>query len=91
MAGRQSQAIRNALAVLGVVAQAQTGITAGQISALLRLPRSTTYRIIGVLTAEGYLARLDGRGGLALGVRAAALAGSAPGPVAGPAQDSAAS
>jgi IclR helix-turn-helix domain len=72
--GRQPQAIRTALAVLRAVAEARGGITAGQLGAALRLPPATTYRIVGVLVREEYLARLpDGRG-FGLGARAAELA-----------------
>lgn len=71
--GRQPRAIRNALAVLAEVVAAGPGVTAREISAALRLPRATTYRLLNLLVAEEYLVRLPDLSGFALGARAAGL------------------
>jgi DNA-binding IclR family transcriptional regulator len=72
--GRQPRAIRNALDVLAEVAATGPGVTAREISAALRLPRATTYRLLNLLVAEEYLVRLPDLSGFALGARAARLA-----------------
>jgi len=77
LSGRQPQAVRSALAVLRVVAEAGPGITAKEVSAALRLPRATTYRLLNVLVAEEYLIRLPDLSGFGLGVRFAELVDAA--------------
>jgi DNA-binding IclR family transcriptional regulator len=72
--GRQPRAIRNALDVLAEVAATGPGVTAREISAALRLPRATTYRLLNLLVGEEYLVRLPDLRGFALGRRAARLA-----------------
>ncbi|MEJ2866593.1 IclR family transcriptional regulator C-terminal domain-containing protein [Actinomycetospora sp. OC33-EN08] len=72
--GRQPQAVRSALAVLEAVAAAGIGATAKDISADLRIPPATTYRLLNLLVAEEYLVRLPDLRGFALGRRAANLA-----------------
>ncbi|WP_433802752.1 IclR family transcriptional regulator [Actinomycetospora sp. CA-084318] len=72
--GRQPQAVRSALAILEAVAAAGIGATAKDISAELRIPPATTYRLLNLLVAEEYLVRLPDLRGFALGRRAANLA-----------------
>ncbi|GAA5157683.1 allantoin degradation transcriptional regulator AllR [Pseudonocardia eucalypti] len=72
--GRQPRAIRNAFEVLAEVVAAGPGVTAREISAALRLPRATTYRLLNLLVAEEYLVRLPDLSGFALGARAGRLA-----------------
>ncbi len=72
--GRQPQAVRSALAILEAVAAAGVGATAKDISAELRIPPATTYRLLNLLVAEEYLVRLPDLRGFALGRRVANLA-----------------
>jgi DNA-binding IclR family transcriptional regulator len=74
IAGRQPRAVRNALAVLEEVVAAGPGVTAKEISAALRIPQATTYRLLNLLVGEEYLVRLPDLKGFALGRRAARLA-----------------
>jgi DNA-binding IclR family transcriptional regulator len=69
LGGRQPQAVRSALDVLRTVAQAGPGITAKEISARLRLPPATAYRLLNLLVGEEYLVRLPDLTGFALGAR----------------------
>ncbi|PXY20786.1 IclR family transcriptional regulator [Prauserella muralis] len=73
LSGRQPKAVRNALAVLEEVIAAGPGVTAKEISAALKLPPATTYRLLNLLVAEGYLVRLPDLRGFALGRRAGRL------------------
>lgn len=74
LSGRQPRAVRSALAVLEEVVAAGPGVTAKEISAALRLPPATTYRLLNLLVGEEYLVRLPDLKGFALGRRAARLA-----------------
>ncbi|OSY42859.1 IclR family transcriptional regulator [Pseudonocardia autotrophica] len=74
ISGRQPRAVRTALAVLEEVVAAGPGVTAKEISAALRLPPATTYRVLNLLVGEEYLVRLPDLRGFALGRRAARLA-----------------
>ncbi|MEJ3651936.1 IclR family transcriptional regulator C-terminal domain-containing protein [Actinomycetes bacterium KLBMP 9759] len=74
LSGRQPRAVRSALAVLEEVVAAGPGVTAKEISAALRLPQATTYRLLNLLVDEEYLVRLPDLRGFALGRRAARLA-----------------
>ncbi|MFC7657698.1 helix-turn-helix domain-containing protein [Pseudonocardia benzenivorans] len=74
LSGRQPRAVRSALAVLEEVVAAGPGVTAKEISAALRLPQATTYRLLNLLVGEEYLVRLPDLKGFALGRRAARLA-----------------
>ncbi len=74
LSGRQPRAVRSALAVLEEVVAAGPGVTAKEISAALKLPQATTYRLLNLLVAEEYLVRLPDLRGFALGRRAARLA-----------------
>ena len=74
LSGRQPRAVRSALEVLEEVVAAGPGVTAKEISAALRIPQATTYRLLNLLVAEEYLVRLPDLAGFALGRRAARLA-----------------
>jgi DNA-binding IclR family transcriptional regulator len=74
LSGRQPRAVRSALAVLEEVVAAGPGVTAKEISAALKLPQATTYRLLNLLVGEEYLVRLPDLRGFALGRRAARLA-----------------
>jgi len=74
LSGRQPRAVRNALAVLEEVVAAGPGVSAKEISAALRIPQATTYRLLNMLVGEEYLVRLPDLKGFALGRRAARLA-----------------
>lgn len=74
ISGRQPRAVRSALAVLEEVVAAGPGVTAKEISAALKLPQATTYRLLNLLVGEEYLVRLPDLRGFALGRRAARLA-----------------
>lgn len=78
LSGRQPKAVRNALAVLEEVVSAGPGVTAKEISGALKMPPATTYRLLNLLVAEGYLVRLPDLSGFALGRRAARLSVPAP-------------
>lgn len=71
--GRQSSAVLNAFAVLEAVAAQGPGITAQQLSALLELPRATTYKTVNLLVQQEYLVRLADLSGFALGAKVAQL------------------
>ncbi|TNC24938.1 IclR family transcriptional regulator [Amycolatopsis alkalitolerans] len=73
LSGRQPKAVRNALAVLEEVVATGPGVTAKEISAALKMPPATTYRLLNLLVGEGYLVRLPDLRGFALGRRAARL------------------
>ena len=74
LSGRQPRAVRSALAVLEEVVAAGPGVTAKEISAALKMPQATTYRLLNLLVGEEYLVRLPDLRGFALGRRAARLA-----------------
>jgi DNA-binding IclR family transcriptional regulator len=74
LSGRQPRAVRSALAVLEEVVAVGPGVTAKEISAALKLPPATTYRLLNLLVGEEYLVRLPDLKGFALGRRAARLA-----------------
>ncbi|GHE85420.1 hypothetical protein GCM10017786_16790 [Amycolatopsis deserti] len=74
LSGRQPKAVRSALAVLEEVVAAGPGVTAKEISAALKLPPATTYRLLNLLVGEEYLVRLPDLRGFALGRRAGRLA-----------------
>jgi DNA-binding IclR family transcriptional regulator len=73
LSGRQPKAVRNALALVEEVIAAGPGVTAKELSTALKLPSSTTYRLLNLLVAEEYLVRLPDLRGFALGRRAARL------------------
>lgn len=73
LSGRQPKAVQTALRVLEEVARAGSGVTAKEIAEHLSLPSATTYRLLNLLTADGYIVRLPDLSGFSLGHRTAAL------------------
>ena len=71
---RQPKAIHSAFSVLEEVARCGPGVTAREISANLRMPRATAYRLLNLLVQEEYLVRLGDLSGFALGRKVAELA-----------------
>ena len=71
---RQPKAIHSAFTVLEEVARCGPGVTAREISASLRMPRATAYRLLNLLVQEEYLVRLGDLSGFALGRKVAELA-----------------
>lgn len=71
---RQPKAIHSAFTVLEEVARCGPGVTAREISANLRMPRATVYRLLNLLVQEEYLVRLGDLSGFALGRKVAELA-----------------
>ena len=71
---RQPKAIQSAFTVLEEVARCGSGVTARDISANLRMPRATAYRLLNLLVQEEYLIRLGDLSGFALGRKVAELA-----------------
>lgn len=69
VSGRQPRAIQSALRVLELVAVCGAGVTAKQIASRLSMPPATVYRLVNILAAEGFLVRLPGLSGFALGRR----------------------
>ncbi|WP_279580892.1 helix-turn-helix domain-containing protein [Fodinicola feengrottensis] len=63
--GRQPRALRNTLAIIEEVVAAGPGVTAKEISAALKLPPATTYRLLNLLVGEEYLVRLPDLRGFA--------------------------
>lgn len=61
--------VHDSLMILEEVARCGSGVTAREISANLRLPRATAYRLLNTLVAEEYLVRLPDLRGFALGAR----------------------
>ena len=75
--GRQPQAAQRALALLEAVAFLGAGTTAKQIAEHTGTPAATTYRMLNMLVADGYLVRVPDLSGFALGRRTAELAQTA--------------
>jgi DNA-binding IclR family transcriptional regulator len=71
---RQPRAIHSAFTVLEEVARCGPGVAAREISANLRMPRATAYRLLNLLVQEEYLVRLGDLSGFALGRKVAELA-----------------
>lgn len=69
LSGRQPKAVQSALQVLEAVAVAGSGVTAKDIAEHLSMPSATTYRLLNLLVADGYLVRLPDLSGFALGPR----------------------
>ncbi|WP_328856612.1 helix-turn-helix domain-containing protein [Williamsia herbipolensis] len=74
-----SRSIINALELLEEVAATGPGVTASDLAHSLGLSRSTTYRLVNLLTAEEYLVRTPDLGGFALGHKIDRLIGVAAG------------
>lgn len=60
-------AVERACEVLEAVFAHADGVTAGELAARTRIPRTTLYRILRVLAAKGYLAKGSGVGTYVLG------------------------
>ena len=73
LSGRQPKAIQSALRVLEAVATSGAGVTAKEVAHGLGIPSATTYRLINILVADGYLVRLPDLRGFALGRRIGGL------------------
>lgn len=63
--------------MLEAVAQLGPGTTAKEIAVFARVPPATTYRMLNLLVADGYLVRVPDLSGFALGRRTAELAHAA--------------
>jgi len=77
LSGRQPQAVQNALRVLEEVARRGAGVTAKEVARASGVPSATTYRLLNLLVAEGYLVRMPDLHGFALGQKVSALTGGA--------------
>ena len=77
LTARQPRAIQAALTVLEAVAEIGAGATAREISAVLGLPRATTYRLLNLLVQDEYLVRTPDLSGFALGAKVVHLATAA--------------
>lgn len=80
LSGRQPKAVQSALQVLEAVAVAGSGVTAKDIAEHLSMPSATTYRLLNLLVADGYLVRLPDLSGFALGPRMGLLIDAAVSP-----------
>lgn len=67
--GWKPTAVHDALLILEEVARCGAGVTAQEITANLKLPKATAYRLLNVLVEEEYLVRLSDLRGFALGAR----------------------
>ncbi|WP_043778813.1 IclR family transcriptional regulator [Rhodococcus sp. JVH1] len=76
IAGHEPRAVQKALALLEAVAQLGSGATARDIAAHAGIPQATAYRLLNLLTADGYLVRIADLSGFALGRRTRQLAGA---------------
>lgn len=74
LTARQPRAIQTALTVLEAVAEIGAGATAREISAVVGLPRATTYRLLNLLVQDEYLVRTPDLSGFALGAKVVHLA-----------------
>jgi DNA-binding IclR family transcriptional regulator len=73
LSGRQPKAVQSALQVLEAVALAGVGVTAKEIAEQLSMPSATTYRLLNLLVADGYIVRLPDLSGFSLGPRMGVL------------------
>ncbi|AKS32547.1 IclR family transcriptional regulator [Mycolicibacterium goodii] len=73
LSGRQPKAVQSALQVLEAVALAGVGVTAKEIAERLSMPSATTYRLLNLLVADGYIVRLPDLSGFSLGPRMGVL------------------
>jgi DNA-binding IclR family transcriptional regulator len=80
LSGRQPKAVQSALQVLEEVARAGVGVTAKEIAANLGMPSATTYRLLNLLVADGYVVRLPDLSGFSLGPRMGVLIDAAVSP-----------
>lgn len=80
LSGRQPKAVQSALQVLEAVALAGVGVTAKEIAERLGMPSATTYRLLNLLVADGYIVRLPDLSGFSLGPRMGVLIDAAVAP-----------
>lgn len=80
LSGRQPKAVQSALRVLEEVARAGVGVTAKEIAERVGLPSATTYRLLNLLVADGYIVRLPDLSGFSLGRRMSVLIDAAVAP-----------
>jgi DNA-binding IclR family transcriptional regulator len=80
LSGRQPKAVQSALQVLEAVAHAGVGVTAKEIADRLNMPSATTYRLLNLLVADGYIVRLPDLSGFSLGPRMGVLIDAAVSP-----------
>ncbi|BDY26947.1 IclR family transcriptional regulator [Mycolicibacterium mageritense] len=80
LSGRQPKAVQSALQVLEAVALAGVGVTAKEIAERLAMPSATTYRLLNLLVADGYIVRLPDLSGFSLGPRMGVLIDAAVSP-----------
>ena len=81
LSGRQPKAVQSALQVLEQVARAGVGVTAKEIAEHLSMPSATTYRLLNLLVADGYVVRLPDLSGFSLGPRMGVLIDAAVSPI----------
>ena len=81
LSGRQPKAVQSALQVLEEVARAGVGVTAKGIAEHLSMPSATTYRLLNLLVADGYVVRLPDLSGFSLGPRMGVLIDAAVSPM----------
>src|SRR5262245_66542742 len=81
LSGRQPKAVQSALQVLEQVARAGVGVTAKEIAEHLSMPSATTYRLLNLLVADGYVVRLPDLSGFSLGPRLGVLIDAAVSPI----------
>jgi DNA-binding IclR family transcriptional regulator len=81
LSGRQPKAVQSALQVLEEVARAGVGVTAKEIAEHLSMPSATTYRLLNLLVADGYVVRLPDLSGFSLGPRMGVLIDAAVSPL----------
>jgi len=80
LSGRQPKAVQSALLVLEEVARAGAGVTAKEIAEHLSMPSATTYRLLNLLVADGFIVRLPDLSGFSLGPRMGVLIDAAVAP-----------
>lgn len=80
LSGRQPKAVQSALRVLEEVARAGVGVTAKEVANRLNMPSATTYRLLNLLVADGYIVRLPDLSGFSLGRRMTVLIDAAVAP-----------
>jgi DNA-binding IclR family transcriptional regulator len=81
LSGRQPKAVQSALQVLEQVARAGVGVTAKDIAEHLSMPSATTYRLLNLLVADGYVVRLPDLSGFSLGPRMGVMIDAAVSPI----------
>jgi DNA-binding IclR family transcriptional regulator len=80
LSGRQPKAVQSALKVLEEVARRGAGVTAKEVARASGIPPATTYRLLNILVAEGYLVRMPDLHGFALSQKVSGLLGGAASP-----------